>query len=316
MTGERATGAPDPDPPERAGGWVHRALGVIAYPAAMTATLALAATGLARAWPVALVVGAAGLAGGALVLLLERLVPYRRRWQRSHGDVGTDLCHVLVSGPVVQALGALLAGGVTLVGAWLSARLGVTLWPSRWPPWAQLPLALLVSELGGYWLHRLEHERPLLWRLHAVHHSVPRLYFLNALRVHPLDSLLTIGLTMIPLVLLGAPEPTLALFAAYASTHMLLQHSNVDVRLGPLNWVFSMAEVHRWHHSPHPTEMSANYGGVLLVWDVVFRTRWFPRDRVVEPELVVGIPEIPDYPKGYLGQLLSPFRARLWRRPG
>ncbi len=47
---------------------------------------------------------------------------------------------------------------------------------------------MIVSEFGSYWAHRLMHERPLLWRLHAVHHSAERLYWLNAGRFHPLDT--------------------------------------------------------------------------------------------------------------------------------
>jgi sterol desaturase/sphingolipid hydroxylase (fatty acid hydroxylase superfamily) len=97
---------------------------------------------------------------------------------------------------------------------------------------------------------------------------------------------------------------------------VLVQHSNVDVRLGPLNWVFSMADVHRWHHSVHREEMNTNYGAVLLVWDVVFGTRFAPRDRTVEPSDVAGLDSVPEYPTGWFGQILSPFRRRLWQKAG
>ena len=40
------------------------------------------------------------------------------------------------------------------------------------PSVAALPLLiLLVSDFVQYWTHRAYHEVPLLWRLHAVHHS-------------------------------------------------------------------------------------------------------------------------------------------------
>jgi ornithine lipid hydroxylase len=104
----------------------------------------------------------------------------------------------------------------------------------------------------------------------------------------------------------------LLLFATFSGAHMLMQHANVDVRLGPLNWIFSMNEVHRWHHSRIIAEQNANYGGVLLVWDVIFGTRFHPADR--EPPVDVGLHGLRDFPTGYLEQLASPFRRALWRR--
>ena len=77
--------------------------------------------------------------------------------------------------------------------------------------------------------------------------------------------MLSLGLLVAPLALLGAGEKVIALTIVYSAVHALLQHSNVDVRLGPLNWIFSMAEVHRWHHSRDLGESNANYGQTLLV---------------------------------------------------
>jgi sterol desaturase/sphingolipid hydroxylase (fatty acid hydroxylase superfamily) len=164
--------------------------------------------------------------------------------------------------------------------------------------------------LFGYWIHRAQHGLPMLWRLHAVHHSAPRVYWLNQARSHPLESLLD-GLSIVPLLVLGAPERTLLVFTAFSGMHLLLQHANIDLRMGPFNWLFSLSEAHRWHHSRTRGEADANFGGVLLVWDVVFRTYAIPRDR--EPPADPGIADRPDFPTGYLGQLAAPFRRKLWR---
>jgi hypothetical protein len=37
-------------------------------------------------------------AGLVTVAIGERLLPYRREWNRAHGDLGTDLLHAIVSG--------------------------------------------------------------------------------------------------------------------------------------------------------------------------------------------------------------------------
>jgi sterol desaturase/sphingolipid hydroxylase (fatty acid hydroxylase superfamily) len=161
-------------------------------------------------------------------------------------------------------------------------------------------------------LHRWQHGYDALWRFHAVHHSAPRLYWLNAARFHPLDLGLLYLVGYVPLVLLGCPGDVILLFSLFDAVLGMFQHSNVDVRLGALNWIFSMAEPHRWHHSRTLAEANTNFGSNLLVWDLAFGTFFLPRDR--EPPAAIGIADMPRFPTGYLAQLAAPFRwARLPR---
>ena len=243
------------------------------------------------------------------VIALERLAPFHRDWNRNHGDLSVDLRHIvtvtLTSGmaePFLRGLGVAL-------GAWLLGGYALELWPSDWPLALQLALALVIGEFGQYWVHRKQHEVPWLWRFHALHHSAPRLYWLNAARFHPLDILLNNLVATVPLVALGAGEEVLVLWVLFAAVHGIFQHCNVPVRLGPLNWIFSMAELHRWHHSRRVVESNRNYGQNLIVWDIVFGTRFLPADR--EPPRDIGLTELPHYPMTWLAQELAPFR---WRR--
>ena len=202
----------------------------------------------------------------AIVITAEHVFPHEVGWNRTRGDVGSDAGHALVSGvvglrlakPVFDAAGVVLAG-------WLSRTLGTGLWPTTWPLAAQLGLALVIGELGNYWYHRWQHEHELLWRFHAVHHGAERLYWLNAARFHPFDLIPLYATWYVPLVALGCPEPVLALFAMFDAVFGILQHCNVHVRLGPLNWLFAMAEGHRWHHSRAIAEANNNYGSNLSV---------------------------------------------------
>jgi len=254
-----------------------------------------------------------GLAFGyAIVVGGERFHPFVADWNRSHGDIGTDTAWLgstvatgALLGPVSMALGAWL-------GSLLSARLDSPLWPSDWPLAGQLVLALVVVEFFQYWLHRLEHEQDWLWRFHATHHSAPRLYWLNAARFHFVDiALLNLGYVA-PLVALGAGEPVFVLWLVASSVHGICQHANMKIRCGPLNWVFSMAELHRWHHSRLVEESNTNYGQTLILWDLVFGTRFLPRDR--EPPADIGIAKLSAFPTNWFGQLLSPLRwARIKR---
>jgi sterol desaturase/sphingolipid hydroxylase (fatty acid hydroxylase superfamily) len=284
----------------------------LAFPVVMGGSVA-AAIGLMPALGPAWAVVVVQTVAVVCIVIGERLLPHRATWNRPHGDVRTDVLHAIVSGlgttQVARPLVQLAAAGIA---AWLAAMLGGSLWPVRWPLAVQLGLALVVAELPQYWFHRLEHEHDALWRFHAVHHSAPRLYWLNAARFHPVDLLLLYVVGYLPLVALGCPAEVFFLFALFDAVFGMLQHCNLDVRLGPLNWLFSMAEPHRWHHSRVLAEANSNYGSNLILWDHVFGTFFLPRDR--EPPRDIGIADLPRFPGGYLAQLAVPFRWRAVRR--
>ena len=195
-----------------------------------------------------------------------------------------------------------------VVGGWLSGAFGSKLWPTHWPIVAQLAVSAVVVELPSYWAHRWMHEVPWLWRLHAVHHSAPRLYWLNTTRSHPLEMAFRGVIAMLPLAILGAGAELIALSGITNIVIGLFQHANVDIRLGPLNHVFSAAPVHRWHHSRELREANRNYGDNFIFWDTVFGTRYMP-DR--EPPTELGIEGLDAFPRGFLAQLVAPFR---WRK--
>ena len=67
-----------------------------------------------------------------------------------------------------------------------------------------------------------------------------------------------------------------------------------------------MRRLHRWHHSKNIDEANNNYGANLIVWDIVFGTRFLPKDR--QPPEEIGIETLPDFPQTYVGQFLSPIR--------
>ena len=284
---------------------IHQALTYGTFPVVFGGVMVLGVYGIGRGWnPVATAMSLTAVVVLAL-LVLERVHPYQTDWQHSHGDIRTDLLHNLVNFWIPEVYTVLFVGALTVAGAWLSKSIGLPLWPHAWPLVAQLLLALVIGELGTYWIHRLMHENAFLWRFHAAHHSAPRLYWLNAGRFHPLDLFAQQFLALTPLVLLGADTRIIALHTLFTAAHGMFQHANVDIRLGPLNWFFSMAELHRWHHSKHVEEANTNYGANLIWWDVVFGSRFLPRDR--KPPTEIGIEALPDFPPGYLAHLRSPF---------
>jgi sterol desaturase/sphingolipid hydroxylase (fatty acid hydroxylase superfamily) len=288
-------------------------LSYLVFPAVMTGCVAIAATMLASGIAPKYVNPAIVPPLFVLMTLLERLHPYRPEWNESRGDLRVDVCYFFVTSFTVMLTTVTLGYVLIPLGGRLAEHAPFLVWPKQLPLGLQVLLALLLAEFGHYWVHRLEHETPLLWRVHAVHHSAPRLYWLNASRFHPIDMMLSGIAGFGPLILFGCPERVLALFTLIGTIHNVFQHANVDVKLGPLNYVFSMAELHRWHHSRNVHEANANYGGHLIWWDVLFGTRFLPKDRL--PPGDIGLADFPDYPTTLLKQLASPFVFNRLRKP-
>lgn len=286
----------------------HRIAGWLVYPLILGGSL-LAVTWLAARMHPVWAMNLVNTAAGAVILVAELALPYRRDWGRSRGDVPTDIAYLLIGGAAVLAAAFPVMAACSAAALWLGTQAGGSLWPDHWPVAVQLPLALLVYELGSYALHRVCHYTRL-WRLHSVHHSVERLYWLNSVRSHPLDFFLAVTVTSGPLLVLGAGEQLFAQVTVIGTVNMWLQHANLDARTGWLDWVMVTPNLHRWHHSRLQQEQQRNLGAVLIVWDVVFGTRLAPVDRA--PPEQVG-PGVDRYPQTFLAQLAAPFRRALWR---
>lgn len=235
----------------------------------------------------------------AVSFLAEWALPYERCWNQSAGDRARDVAHALVN-ETLNALGLLALPGLV---ALLSFD-GV--WPGDWPLWLQLALAIVIADAGISLMHYASHRVRWLWRLHAVHHSVQRLYGFNGLMKHPLHQLLEASAGLLPLLLLGIPLDVAALLAFAIAIQLLLQHSNVDMQLGPLRRVFAWAPVHRFHHMKYGRAGDVNFGLFFNLWDGLLGTAFYTQDYEMR-QGDLGIGSRPDFPQGYVAQLLDPF---------
>ncbi|MFT4614547.1 MAG: sterol desaturase/sphingolipid hydroxylase (fatty acid hydroxylase superfamily) [Bacteroidia bacterium] len=275
------------------------------FPATLVAALFLAHALLASGTaPQAVIVIWFGLM--PFVALLERLLPRHPQWNRSHNDIATDVIYFPVSLLVAGGLSALWGGFHIVLATELQEAVGSPVWPSAWPLALQVVLACVAVELFAYWGHRLMHEVPLLWRFHSIHHSPKRVYWLNAIRAHPGEHVFRGFISSIPLAVLGAPPEILAYWMVLSRVGGLFQHANIDFVLGPFAWIFSIGELHRWHHSTVRAEADHNYGDTFIIWDTVFGTRYLPRNRPAPRE--VGISDLDTFPTSWWGQQLAPFR--------
>ena len=110
------------------------------------------------------------------------------------------------------------------------------------------------------------------------------------------------------MVILGASPEVIGLETLVTSIVGVWQHANINVKLGPLNYLFSMSEVHRWHHSKNLKEANTNFGSNFVIWDHVFGTFFWPRDK--KPPVDVGLGDTKNFPQGYWGQFLAIFRLK------
>src|SRR5690242_16416048 len=130
-----------------------------------------------------------------LLLIFVIFAPLERLFAM-HGEKGIlrpawklDLFYAVFNGMLIRG-GLLVILCVTylaalVVPAPLRAAIGGL------PLWAQVILAIVLSDLGFYSVHRLFHKIPWLWKFHAIHHSIETLDWLAAHRVHPVDQILT-----------------------------------------------------------------------------------------------------------------------------
>lgn len=265
--------------------------------------------------------GGIGLAGHSLLWLLplfavalavsfsaEWMLPYEVNWNRPAGDRRRDMLHALIN-EALNAIGLLALPGLVTLLAIEGA------WPSNWPLWLQMLLAIFIADAGVSLMHYASHRVPWMWRLHAIHHSVERLYGFNGLMKHPLHQLLEATAGLLPLLVLGIPSEVAVLLAFAIAIQLLLQHSNVDMRVGPLRWIFAWAPLHRFHHMKYGRAGDVNFGLFFTLWDWLLGTGFYTEHyRIGEGDLGIGSRR--DFPRDYMAQLLDPFEpAALGKEP-
>ncbi|WP_192562796.1 sterol desaturase family protein [Pseudomonas gozinkensis] len=129
--------------------------------------------------------------------------------------------------------------------------------------------AFVLYDFCYYWLHRMGHERNILWAAHSVHHQSEDYNLSTALRQTSTGFLLG-WIFYLPMAVLGVP---LLVFVSVAALNLLYQfwvHTRHIPKLGWFEWCFVTPSNHRAHHAQNALYMDRNYGGVFIIWDRLF----------------------------------------------
>lgn len=252
-----------------------------------------------------------------VMALLEVLSPKRplrlgkaSRWTRNLALVALDSLIVKLAVPltVIAVAEHAEAHGIGL--------LNQSIWdggPAGWGLAARTAIAVILLDGVIYLQHLMFHAVPLLWRLHLVHHADGDIDVSTGLRFHPIEILISVGIKMGAVYLLGAPALAVVLFEIILNGCAMFNHSNVALPASLdriLRWVLVTPDLHRVHHSTLVNETNSNFGFNLTWWDRLFGT-YQAQPRRGHEQMEIGLEEFrgPE-PSWFTWILLAPWKAR------
>ena len=243
----------------------------------------------------------------ALMALAETLWPARARHFPRTRRWPANLALTIISTAMLRFLFPLLAVGAAV---WAQSR-GIGLFRLlALPFWASFLASLVLLDVLIYAQHWAMHRVPILWRFHRVHHTDRDVDATTALRFHPGEIALSMGLKMGAVIALGAPPAAVIVFEVVLNATAMFNHANWKMPRGierALRLIVVTPDMHRIHHSLKREEMDRNYGFNLSWWDKLFGTY---RAAASAPDFPLGLEHFQnEAPNGIAFVSLLPFRG-------
>ncbi len=259
---------------------------------------------LAHEGTIRLAVFAAILLALSLAELLFAPVPWTKdRWQRLRENFGLMLLNTLVLRIAFPVLAVQFAVQME------SSQNGFGVLPRlALPSWLLILSSVLLLDLVVYFQHRLMHISNWLWRLHRVHHCDEDFDVSLAVRFHPLEIALSMGIKLAAIALIGAPAIAVLIFEIALSAGALFTHTRLALPNGLerwARWLLITPTLHRVHHRLLKSDQDSNFGGTISVWDYLFRS--FRADAQSKTSHFGTLPRN-HTPHSFIGLLLFPFR--------
>ena len=143
------------------------------------------------------------------------------------------------------------------------------------PFWLSVVVGVAALDFVIYLQHIMFHAVPVFWRLHMVHHADLDFDVTTGLRFHPIEAVLSMGIKLAAVVLLGPPATAVLIFEVVLNATAMFNHGNIRLALKidrVLRFLVVTPDMHRVHHSVFPSEANTNFGFNLPWWDRLFGT--------------------------------------------
>jgi lathosterol oxidase len=233
---------------------------------------------------------------------LERFWPRHPRQGTFRPEWTTDSFYFVATHLPAQLITFLMLLPATFASKWLAIPALLHAVGSL-PFIVQLPLAIVVADLAQYATHRAFHKIPLLWRFHSIHHSIKTMDWIAGSRSHFVDILLTRGLILIPMTLLGFSQTAMAGYLVFVSFHATFCHTDFRPNPAWLEPYVVTVRYHHWHHAAHPEAADVNFAIHLPIIDRLFGSQYLPKDGWPERYGLIDS----SVPSGFFAQLVAPF---------
>ncbi|MEL6823040.1 MAG: sterol desaturase family protein, partial [Calditrichota bacterium] len=156
---------------------------------------------------------------------------------------------------------------------------------------------------------RLLHRVPFLWEFHKVHHSVAEMGFAAHLRYHWMENIVYRSLEYLPLAMIGFGIDDFFMVHIFTLAVGHFNHSNINIQLGPLKYIFNNPQMHIWHHArelPEERKYGVNFGLTLSIWDYLFGKAYIPHNG---RDIPLGFEDLEEFPDTFIGQNLHGFKS-------
>lgn len=169
----------------------------------------------------------------------------------------------------------------------------------------------LLMDLSFYYWHRMNHEIPLLWRFHNVHHVDPDLDVTTSMRFHMVEIAYSSFFRLIQLGLIGVDPITFLCYELAFQGNTFFQHSNIRIPIHLeeiLNKIIVTPRMHGIHHSIYFDETNRNYSVVFSIWDHLHKTI---KLNIPQQSLTIGVPAYLNLSDNtFFNLLLMPFKSQ------
>jgi sterol desaturase/sphingolipid hydroxylase (fatty acid hydroxylase superfamily) len=170
----------------------------------------------------------------------------------------------------------LLAIIILWISDWTASKqFGLVYWTGA-GVWGTIIISALTLDFFAGWLcHFVEHQIPVFWRFHIIHHADNNVDVSTGLRHHPLESVWRGLFFFLGILVSGAPMYAVMIFQTVLVAATGFTHANIRLpekvdKL--LSYVLVSPNMHKVHHHWKQPYTDTNYGAVFSIWDRLLGT--------------------------------------------